>query len=169
MHLGWMKKRRLSSPERMSERSTSWPEVTAWRTYSGSRALMPRSLSSVRNWTAEGSPAASGQGRGHVSPLLGVGTAGREPLHHVGPPRALPALILVEAAPGRPRRGPLVSRRLRRPLAPVHFLRVARVKMARTGVNVPLWVSDRETLEQAGPMGQAWRNPDIWYPTYAFA
>ena len=55
------------------------------------------------------------------------------------------------------------------PLAPVHFLRVAQVEMARTGVNVPLWVSDRETLEQAGPVGQAWRNPDIWYPTYAFA
>ena len=24
-------------------------------------------------------------------------------------------------------------------------------------------------LEQAGPLGQAWRNPDIWDPTYAFA
>ena len=61
VHLGWMKERRLSSPDRMSERSTSWPKVTAWRTFSGFRALMPRSLSSVRNWTAEGSPAASGQ------------------------------------------------------------------------------------------------------------
>ena len=53
-------------------------------------------------------------------------------------------------------------------LAPAHFLRVARGEMERTGVNVPLWVSDRETLERAGPLGTAWRNPDIWDPTYAF-
>ena len=46
--------------------------------------------------------------------------------------------------------------------------RVARDEMARIGVNVPLWVSDRETLERAGPLGQAWRNPDTWDPTYAF-
>ena len=40
----------------------------------GFRALMPRSLSSKRNWTAEGSPAASGQvsgqGRGQAAPRL---------------------------------------------------------------------------------------------------
>ena len=40
----------------------------------GLRALMPRSLSSKRNWTAEGSPAASGQvsgqGRGQAAPRL---------------------------------------------------------------------------------------------------
>ena len=40
----------------------------------GFRALMPRSLSSKRNWTEEGSPAASGQvsgqGRGQAAPRL---------------------------------------------------------------------------------------------------
>ena len=66
---GMDEKRRLSSPERMSERSTSWPEVTAWRTFSGALPPIPRSSSSKRNWTAEGSPAeaagqVSGQGRG---------------------------------------------------------------------------------------------------------
>ena len=55
------------------------------------------------------------------------------------------------------------------PLAPAHFLRVARNEMARIGVNVPLWVSDRETLERVGPLGQAWRNPGTWDPTCAFA
>ena len=54
-------------------------------------------------------------------------------------------------------------------LAPAHFLRVARNEMERTGVNVPLWVSDREALERVGPLGQAWRNTDTWDPTYAFA
>ena len=54
-------------------------------------------------------------------------------------------------------------------LAPAHFLRVARNEMARIGVNVPLWVSDRETLERVGPLGQAWRNPGTWDPTCAFA
>ncbi len=54
-------------------------------------------------------------------------------------------------------------------LAPAHFLRVARNEMERTGVNVPLWVSDRETLERVGPLGQAWRNTDTWDPTFAFA
>ena len=53
-------------------------------------------------------------------------------------------------------------------LAPAHFLRVARNEMARIGVNVPLWVSDRETLERVGPLGRAWRNTDTWDPTYAF-
>ena len=54
-------------------------------------------------------------------------------------------------------------------LAPAHFLRVARNEMARIGVNVPLWVSDRETLERVGPLGRAWRNTDTWDPTCAFA
>ena len=54
-------------------------------------------------------------------------------------------------------------------LAPAHFLRVARDEMVRTGVNVPLWVSDRETLERAGPLGRAWRSPGTWDPAYAIA
>ena len=60
--------------DRMRVLSTSWPEVTAWRTYSGSRAPIPRSSSSKRNWTAEGSPAeaagqVAGQGRGQAKRL----------------------------------------------------------------------------------------------------
>ena len=54
-------------------------------------------------------------------------------------------------------------------LTPAHFLRVARNEMERTGVNVPLWVSDRETLERADPLGRAWRSPGTWDPAYAFA
>ena len=53
-------------------------------------------------------------------------------------------------------------------LAPAHFLRVARREMERTGVDVPLWVSYRQRLEDAGPLGAAWRNPDVLVPTSAF-
>ena len=45
-------------------------------------------------------------------------------------------------------------------LAEGNFLGVARREMERAGANVPLWVSYRELLEKAGPLGQAWRNPD---------
>ena len=41
-------------------------------------------------------------------------------------------------------------------LAASHFLRVARAQMARAGIEVPLWVSDRRLLTTAGPLGQAW-------------
>ncbi len=55
------------------------------------------------------------------------------------------------------------------PLAEGNFLGVARRVMSRTRVNVPLWVSHREALERAGPLGAAWRNPDVLEPDYAFA
>ena len=54
-------------------------------------------------------------------------------------------------------------------LSAVHFLRVARREMARSRVLVPLWVSDRETLDAAGPLGRAWLAPGRWEPDHAFA
>ena len=45
------------------------------------------------------------------------------------------------------------------PLVESNFLGVARRVMARTRVNVPLWVSYREMLEKAGPLGAAWHSP----------
>ena len=47
-------------------------------------------------------------------------------------------------------------------IAQTHFLRLAREEMQAHGVNVPLWVSHREAVEQLGPLGQAWRSPDRW-------
>lgn len=44
-------------------------------------------------------------------------------------------------------------------IAETHFLRVAREEMRRTGVDVPLWVSHRRTVEELGPLGRAWRSP----------
>ena len=41
------------------------------------------------------------------------------------------------------------------------FLRVAKEKMGRMGVEVPLWVSHKAVLEKVGPLGKAWRNPDV--------
>lgn len=46
------------------------------------------------------------------------------------------------------------------PLAADHFLRVAREQQERTGVAVPLRVSDREALAEHGPLGSAWRPTD---------
>ena len=50
-------------------------------------------------------------------------------------------------------------------LAEGNFLGVARSEMARTGVNVPLWVSYRELLERVGPLGKAWRSPEVMEPS----
>ncbi len=47
-------------------------------------------------------------------------------------------------------------------IAQTHFLRLAREEMQASGVNVTLWVSHREAVEQMGPLGQAWRSPDRW-------
>ena len=47
-------------------------------------------------------------------------------------------------------------------IAATHFLRVAREEMQASRVNVPLWVSHREAVEQMGPLGSAWRTPDEW-------
>ena len=45
-------------------------------------------------------------------------------------------------------------------LAADHFLRVARAEQERTGVTLPLRVSDREALVEHGPLGSAWRTSD---------
>ena len=47
-------------------------------------------------------------------------------------------------------------------IAQTHFLRLAREEMQAHGVNVPLWVSHREAIEQLGPLGQSWRSPNAW-------
>ena len=54
------------------------------------------------------------------------------------------------------------------PLVEANFLGVARREMARTRVNVPLWVSYTAALEKVGALGLAWRNPDHLTPNYAF-
>ncbi len=46
------------------------------------------------------------------------------------------------------------------PVAPAHFLEVARGEMQRVGVPLPLLVSHRELLEREGPLGPAWLAPD---------
>ena len=53
-------------------------------------------------------------------------------------------------------------------LAEGNFLGVARNEMERARVEVPLWVSYRELLEKVGPLGRAWRNPEVLEPSYAF-
>ena len=64
---------------------------------------------------------------------------------------------------------PLVLVVFEDPLGEANFLGVARREMERTGVDVPLWVSYRQRLEDAGPLGAAWRNPDVLEPTCTFA
>ena len=49
------------------------------------------------------------------------------------------------------------------------FLGVARKEMARTRIDLPLWVSHREVLEREGPLGMAWRSPEVLEATYAFS
>ena len=44
-------------------------------------------------------------------------------------------------------------------VAPAHFLRLAREEVARSGVDLPLWIASRDDLEAAGPLGAGWRGP----------
>ncbi len=55
---------------------------------------------------------------------------------------------------------PLVLVAFEDELAADHFLRVAREEQVRTGVSLPLRVSDRTALSQRGPLGSAWRTTD---------
>ncbi|MXX53497.1 MAG: hypothetical protein F4Z35_06090 [Dehalococcoidia bacterium] len=48
------------------------------------------------------------------------------------------------------------------------FLGVARDLMDQTRVDVPLWVSNSESVEREGPMGEVWRSPDTLEPTAIF-
>ncbi len=45
------------------------------------------------------------------------------------------------------------------PVAPTHFLEVARREMARVRVPLPLLVSNQELVEREGPLGAAWLAP----------
>ena len=45
------------------------------------------------------------------------------------------------------------------PVAPVHFLRIAREEIARSGIDLPLWVASRDELDAAKPLGDARRDP----------
>ena len=53
-------------------------------------------------------------------------------------------------------------------LAEGNFLGVARSEMERAGVDPPLWISHTGLLEKAGPLGKAWRSPDVLEPSRAF-
>ena len=53
-------------------------------------------------------------------------------------------------------------------LVAARFLGVARHETARAMVTLPLWVSSREVLEKSGPLGKAWRTPDLLELSYAF-
>ena len=53
-------------------------------------------------------------------------------------------------------------------LAEANFLGGARREMERAKVKLPLWVSHRESLEKAGPLGKAWRSPDVLEPVHIF-
>ena len=55
------------------------------------------------------------------------------------------------------------------PLAEARFIGVARQEMLKAGVDLPLWVSHRRTLEEVGPLGRAWRAPDVLDPTHLFS
>ncbi len=55
------------------------------------------------------------------------------------------------------------------PLAADRFLTVARSELARTRVELPLLVSDRERIQRFGPLGPAWRGPGGWEQRDPFA
>ena len=63
---------------------------------------------------------------------------------------------------------PLVLMVFDDPLVEARFLGVARSELEMTRVDVPLWVSHREVLEGNGPLGPAWRNPEILEVACAF-
>ena len=53
-------------------------------------------------------------------------------------------------------------------LAEARFIGVASQEMLKAGVELPLWVSHRRALEKVGPLGRAWRAPDVLKPTHFF-
>ena len=63
---------------------------------------------------------------------------------------------------------PLVLIAFEDPLAEADFLGVARREMERLKVRLPLWVSYRGALEKVGPLGKAWRSPDVLEPVRIF-
>ena len=63
---------------------------------------------------------------------------------------------------------PLVLVAFEDPMAEANFLGVARREMERASVRLPLWVSHSVALESAGPLGEAWRSPDVLEPVSIF-
>ncbi len=53
-------------------------------------------------------------------------------------------------------------------IAEGNFLGVARAELERAGVELPLWISHTGLLEKVGPLGPAWRSPDVLQPKCAF-
>ncbi len=47
-------------------------------------------------------------------------------------------------------------------LAAIHFLRVARTELDRSGVDVPLWITHAPAVAAQGPLGHVWRTPGSW-------
>ena len=47
-------------------------------------------------------------------------------------------------------------------LAATHFRRVANAEMDRSGVGVPLWITNAQALAAQGPLGPVWRRPGRW-------
>ena len=54
------------------------------------------------------------------------------------------------------------------PLAEANFLGWARREMEGAGIMLPLWVSSKAALDEVGPLGPAWRNPEVLVPSEAF-
>ena len=63
---------------------------------------------------------------------------------------------------------PLVLMVFDDPLVEARFLGVAREELAKKGIKLPIWISHREALENQGPLGLAWRNPDRLKPARPF-
>ena len=63
---------------------------------------------------------------------------------------------------------PLVLIAFEDPLAEANFRGVARREIEHLKVGLPLWVSHRDVLEEAGPFGKAWRSPDALDPVRIF-
>ena len=53
-------------------------------------------------------------------------------------------------------------------LAEGTFLGVARNEMEHARVKVPLWVSYQKLLDKVGPLGKAWRSPEVLETSHAF-
>ena len=63
---------------------------------------------------------------------------------------------------------PLVLMVFDDPLVEARFLGVAREELAKKRIKLPLWVSHRAAVEEHGPLGSAWRNPDRLKLAHAF-
>ena len=101
--------------------------------------------------------------------LPGVGAGGRCALSRWRLGWLPPALLLIAAAPNRPRRFARCSCDLQRGPSghPLPVGSSAGDEPRRDGN--PLWVSHKVSLERLGLLGRAWQTPDRWEPNDAFA